>query len=53
MAESEYSNWHTYCSYVKSVIRIAACAAGISGNLLWFAMGMAIAEVVGIIEEMG
>ena len=53
MSESEYSNWHTYWSYVKSVIRIGACMAGGFGSLLWFAVGMGVAEVVGIIEELG
>jgi len=53
MAESEYSNWHTYWSYLKSAIRIAGAIAGIGGSLLWFAIGMGVAEVVGIIEELG
>ncbi len=53
MSESEYSNWHTYWSYVKSAIRIVAGVAGIAGSLFWFALGMIIAELVGILEEMG
>jgi len=53
MAESEYSAWHTYWSYLKSAIRIVACVAGMLGSLSLFAIGMLIAEVVGIIEEAG
>lgn len=54
MADPEYSNWHTYCSYVKSGIRIIACLAGmVLGSLSLFAIGMLIAEVVGIVEELG
>lgn len=53
MAESEYSNWHTYWSYLKSVIRIVACIFGANGSLVLFAAGMGIAECIGIIEELG
>ena len=52
MAES-YSKWHTYWSYLKSAIRIAACVAGSYGSVVWFAIGMGIAECVGILEELG
>jgi len=54
MAESEYSNWHTWCSYVKSVIRIIACLAGMMlGSVSLLAIGLLIAECVGIVEELG
>lgn len=53
LEEAKYTDWHTYWSYLKSVIRIIACFAGIMGSLRWFAVGMAVAELVGIIEELG
>ena len=54
MAESEYSNWHTYCNLLKSGIRIIACLVGmVLGSLPLFALGMLIAECVGIVEEFG
>ena len=54
MSESEYSNWHTYCSYVKSGIRIIACLAGmVLGSVALLAIGLLIAECVGIVEEFG
>jgi len=54
MVESEYSNWHTYCSYVKSGIRIIACLAGMMlGSVSLLAIGLLIAECVGIVEELG
>lgn len=51
--KSKYSNWHTYWSYLKSVIRIVACIFGANGSLVLFAAGMGIAECIGIIEELG
>jgi len=53
MKQMNYTDWHTTFSYIKSVIRGVACVAGLSGSLLWFAVGMLIAECVGIIEEFG
>lgn len=55
--EEKYRTWHTRLSYVKSSIRLAA-----AGGAAWFyseaavavlilAIGLAIAEVVGILEE--
>ena len=54
--ENRYRKWHTYMSYVKSAIRIAACL-----TVLWIApftelisclaFGFFIAEVIGILEE--
>ena len=39
-------------SFIKSGIRIAACIAGAMGYLWIGFIGLAIAEIVGIIEEL-
>lgn len=51
--ESRYRKWHTYMSYGKSAIRIAACSMAISGitGFVGFAALMLAAEIIGIIEE--
>ena len=43
---------HQIISFIKSGIRIAACIAGIMGYIWIGFLGLAIAEVVGIIEEL-
>jgi|TARA_R100000479_G_C6277458_1_gene161766 hypothetical protein len=43
---------HQITSFIKSGIRIAACIAGAAGFIWWGFIGLAIAEVVGIIEEL-
>lgn len=53
MAANEYSKWHTYCSFVKSTLRIVGCVMGLTGNLVVFALLMLVAECVGIVEELG
>ena len=54
MTQPEYSNWHTNWSYVKSVIRIIACLATMMlGSVFVLAIGLLIAECVGIVEEFG
>lgn len=53
MKSEKYSNWHTYWSYAKSAVRIIACIFGAQGSLFFFAIGMLIAEILGIVEEFG
>lgn len=51
-----YKGWHTYWSYLKSGIRIAACVM-VLALFPWLsgagilAMGFFLAELVGIVEE--
>ena len=56
--EENYRTWHARLSYVKSAIRLAS-----AGLAVWFyteanvailvlAVGLAVAEVVGILEEL-
>lgn len=55
--EQKYRDWHTKMSYIKSALRLLA-----SGIALWFytdvtaalvilAGGYAVAEIIGILEE--
>lgn len=47
------STWHLVISLIKSVIRIlSAVIAIIKGNWIIFAVGIALAEVLGILEEL-
>jgi hypothetical protein len=52
--ETEYpdAKMHQIVSFIKSGIRIAACIAGAMGYLWIGFVGLAIAEIVGIIEEL-
>ncbi len=52
--ETEYpdAKLHQTVSFIKSGIRIAACIAGAMGYLWIGFIGLAIAEIVGIIEEL-
>tara|TARA_B100000683_G_scaffold237633_1_gene242930 strand:+ start:310 stop:492 length:183 start_codon:yes stop_codon:yes gene_type:complete len=43
---------HQITSFIKSGIRIAACIAGAAGFIGWGFIGLGIAEIVGIIEEL-
>lgn len=44
---------HLLISVVKSVVRIVACIGAVaSGSLAVLAIGLALAEVVGILEEL-
>jgi len=43
---------HQIVSFIKSGIRILACIAGVFGLFGWAFAGLAIAEIVGIIEEL-
>ena len=43
---------HLYISLVKSVIRIAAGAALITGHFVWAGVLLIAAEVLGIAEEL-
>ena len=46
------SKGHFYVSLAKSVIRIIAGACLLSGNLVFAGIGIILAEVLGIVEEM-
>jgi hypothetical protein len=47
------SKWHLYISIVKSVIRILACVVSvIAGKFEYLAIGLGIAEGLGILEEL-
>ena len=52
--QTEYpdAKLHQIVSFIKSGIRIAACIAGAMGYLWVGFIGLAVAEVVGIIEEL-
>lgn len=43
---------HQLVSFIKSGLRILACIIGSLGYLEWGFLGLGIAEVVGIIEEL-
>lgn len=43
---------HLYISLAKSVIRIAAGAALITGNFVWAGILLILAEALGIAEEL-
>lgn len=47
------SKWHLYTSLVKSAIRIIGCIFGLAGNMWVFILLILLAEVLGIVEEMG
>ena len=44
-------NNHCIVSFIKSGIRIASCYAGFY-NIEYFLIGMAFAELLGIVEEL-
>ena len=44
---------HQYVSFVKSGVRIAACICGlVSGHIAGLALGLLIAEAIGVYEEL-
>ena len=43
---------HQIVSFVKSGIRIAACFAGMFGLIGWGFVGLLLAELVGVYEEL-
>ena len=48
------SKWHLYISFIKSAVRIIACALSlILQSLTALAAGMLIAELLGVLEEVG
>lgn len=61
--EDKYKSWHQKISFVKSGIRIAACLSciitvialghseGIAPAVLMLAIGLGLAEILGIAEE--
>jgi hypothetical protein len=52
--ENKYRTWHTRLSYIKSVARIIACFGALvdkTDGLLILAMGLFLAEIIGILEE--
>jgi len=50
--ESTYRTWHTRLSYIKSAVRISACAIALyDSSIAVLAAGLLIAELVGIAEE--
>lgn len=57
--EDKYKEWHQKISYVKSGVRIASCMGAVLllsmdtyyFSILFLAIGLMIAEVLGIVEE--
>ena len=48
----DVSNKHFYISLVKSSIRIAGCVVALfTGSWVWLAVGLLVAELLGIAEE--
>lgn len=47
------SKWHICISLVKSVTRIVGCVMGIRGSLKGLSVSFLLAEVLGILEEVG
>jgi tetrahydromethanopterin S-methyltransferase subunit F len=44
---------HQIISFIKSAVRIAACICGIAtGYIAGFAIGMLVAELIGVYEEL-
>lgn len=57
--EDKYKQWHQKISYVKSGVRIASCAGALfllyvdsqAVSIAFLALGLLIAEILGIVEE--
>ena len=50
--ETSYQTWHKYTSYIKSTIRLVTCGVAFAtGSIAILALGLGIAELVGIAEE--
>lgn len=43
---------HRDLSFIKSGLRFAACFMGLGGSLTLLAVGLLLAEIVGVYEEM-
>tara|TARA_R110000822_G_scaffold5031_7_gene21817 strand:+ start:1401 stop:1568 length:168 start_codon:yes stop_codon:yes gene_type:complete len=43
---------HQLISFVKSSIRIVACVGGVFGSIAFLAVGLLLAEIVGVYEEL-
>lgn len=43
---------HQLISFVKSGVRILACIGGLAGSLVFLAVGLLAAEIIGIYEEL-
>jgi hypothetical protein len=49
----DVSKKHFYISLVKSLTRIVGCGAAlVTGAWFWMAIGLIIAEVLGVLEEL-
>lgn len=49
----DVSKKHFYISMLKSVVRIAGCVAVLTGaSIIWLAIALLLAEVLGIVEEL-
>lgn len=47
-----YNKWHKRMSYIKSAVRIITCAITVfTGSVAILALGLLIAEIIGIVEE--
>jgi hypothetical protein len=50
--ETNYRTWHTRLSYIKSTVRIVTCIAAVfTASIAVLAVGLLIAEIIGIAEE--
>lgn len=55
--EDKYRKWHTRLSYVKSSVRLLFCGWAavlhneVASAILILAVGLIIAEVIGVLEE--
>jgi len=48
------SRWHLYISFAKSAIRLGGCVLSlVAGQWSVLAVALALAEVLGVIEELG
>lgn len=43
---------HQIISFIKSAMRISACILGITGKFEFAFLGLALAEIVGVYEEL-
>lgn len=52
-AAKDPSRFHFYTSLIKSVVRLAGClVAAFTGSVVTLAIFLAVAEFIGIIEEL-
>lgn len=43
---------HRDLSFIKSGIRIGACLGALTGSVVFLAIGLLVAEIVGVYEEL-